>query len=200
MRKGRRTFDVDWGLVASCIMLVCSLLAFLALVVGCGCEPVARIPRLLHAKTSPELAPYVAAFEHAWSDSDGGPRYVNVPVIFVTELQAEREGWDDDVLAQCQMGILDVVEVRRSSWDDHPDVLYRQITIWHELGHCSLRRGHRVALGADSCPLSIMNPYIDPTVDCIDARGSRSDLYQAALVHELFEPYHRGWFPNDEND
>jgi hypothetical protein len=50
------------------------------------------------------------------------------------------------------------VRILKSWWDDTSET-NRMILIMHELGHCTLNKGHNDAMFNDGCPKSMMNSY-----------------------------------------
>lgn len=62
----------------------------------------------------------------------------------------------------------------------------REALIYHEMGHCVLRRVHQPALDAQGNPTSIMNPYT--------MAGVTFEEKETGYLDELFAPSNRGQF------
>lgn len=118
------------------------------------------------------FAPYVAKFE-ADSIAQGAPVKVdNLIVQFgVMDFSAER--------GDCTISgdLTPVITLDQEYWNstDEPG---REALIYHELGHCILRRVHRNTLNGDGIPISDMNKY---TIDSVTYQQ-----FRAQFVAELF--------------
>lgn len=55
----------------------------------------------------------------------------------------------------------------------------RKILIYHELGHCALRKQHQEFVDLNFCPFSIMYPYIESIEKCYP-------IYENSYIKELF--------------
>lgn len=72
---------------------------------------------------------------------------------------------DKPYLAYCVPALNSVV-ISSKHWREM-DSNKRRILIFHELGHCTLKREHVTDYRDDlSCPKSIMYPYMESLVDC----------------------------------
>lgn len=88
------------------------------------------------------------------------PNFRNMTTTFVESLS-------DGVLAYC-IPNFNIIKVDRNKWNSL-DELSKKLVLYHEWGHCTLRRPHVDPIYVNlyvSCPDSIMHPYIDPTVRC----------------------------------
>ena len=68
-----------------------------------------------------------------------------------------------------------IIQIRQSYWESTTET-YRQILMYHELGHCVLNRGHI----EPTLYLSIMNPHI--------MHSSLFDVNRSKYIDELFNP------------
>jgi hypothetical protein len=87
------------------------------------------------------------------------------------------------VLGYCVPSTNTVV-ISQQSWDKM-DIQSRKILLYHEWGHCTLKRDHTEDLKSpySFCPVSMMYPYIAPTNNCY------SEL-EGEYLEELFtNPY-----------
>lgn len=156
----------------------------LNLLVGCGAAPIEPIitprpiPTLLPPRTVDEpptltlghidppfviprvgqdyrVAQYLTDFENTY------PAYTTacIPVIF-----KDATHFAPYVVAQCYTNVPyvvapchtnGVIEVNQDRWDSFSVERQRNM-IWHELGHCLLRRPHLEGTYPDGCPISIM--------------------------------------------
>ena len=88
------------------------------------------------------------------------PNFKNMTTVFVSDISG-------DVLAYC-IPRLNTIRVSRHKWN-RMDLLSRKILLYHEWGHCTLKREHVTIEYSDYisvCPDSIMYPYMEPIVRC----------------------------------
>jgi hypothetical protein len=108
---------------------------------------------------------FLPFFENFKKDADKYkvvPDFKNMSTTFTNELP-------EGVLAYC-LPKFNTIKVSRAKWN-RLDPLSRKLLLYHEWGHCALRREHveyTYNYSIITCPDSIMYPYIDPTVRCYD--------------------------------
>lgn len=118
----------------------------------------------------------VEAFEVEW-----GQQVTNIDMFFVDRIAY----MDDTVIGACiivtggSRAYQRVIQVDRAAWGASDDADFREILIFHELGHCALNRGHNNALFVDNTARSIMNAVVNPV---LPAYRERRQYY----VNELF--------------
>lgn len=150
------------------------LIALILMLSSCGSGPtdVAGNPIL---RTNPEVpaprvaqdyraAPYLAEFESTY------PVYTtaNVPVIF-----EPASAFALNVVGYCFSS--GRITINQDRWDSFSAERQRNL-IWHELGHCLLRRAHSDETYADGCPKSIMHTHLIED-GCVAAHSEiRSEL------------------------
>ena len=148
-----------------------ALLALSLLVTGCGKsadgsnnQPVVDVG---------SFAPYVAQFEqNSVIYSASAVQVTNLKIQFGPMATAEERGVCDITGDQTP-----VITIDQAYWDSTTEDA-RKALIFHEMGHCVLRRLHLATLGTDGAPTSLMNPY---TID-----GSTYDAHQDSYLHELY--------------
>lgn len=129
-------------------------LTILIFIVGCGqptttvTDPEGRTKEVppIRRDHAPEFASFVKSFEDEYFKDAGSI------LMLLT----------DDVTPAHAVGTCDggyTVRIRKSFWLISSD-LTKKALIYHELGHCILRRHHNNALYPDGCPKSIMNAYL----------------------------------------
>lgn len=127
---------------------------------------------------NPELSYYIEAFESLYSID------VNYSVEFDTANETGGSTTSGVTVGVCQVWTSGYkrVLINKAWWDLQADVS-RKILMFHELGHCSLDRGHdNRRRESDNMPLSIMYPVINPIIQFY-ALGS---AYQQYYEEELF--------------
>jgi hypothetical protein len=84
-----------------------------------------------------------------------------------------------DIIARCHVSYLSTsrIEVSKEQWDILDDA-EKEESIFHELGHCILHRGHTSKRDELGVPTSIMYPYMIP--------GSMYLWRKNELMQELF--------------
>jgi hypothetical protein len=89
---------------------------------------------------------------------------------------------NSNILGQCTFrnGEQDVVEIDRFNWKTF-DETKKEFVVFHELGHCILKRGHLDAVDSDGNCLSVMHSSVD--LCKFDFTGVNRDLY----LDELFQ-------------
>lgn len=117
------------------------------------------------------FAPYVAKFE-ADSVAQGHPVQVTNLIVQFGAMDFSAERGDCTISGD----LTPVITLDETYWNstDEPG---REALIFHELGHCVLRRVHMNSLNQDGIPLSDMNAY---TLDSVTYQHFRSQ-YLAEL-------------------
>lgn len=155
-----------------------SIVFFLPLLIGCG-----------GPRVDPQFAPYVARFE-AEARNQGVPVTVRVSINFVENLR------DGKVVGLCHYvsGGDNYIEIDRGQWAIYTDT-QREVTIFHELGHCVLnRKNHR----NDTIPGTVdLNPgqHWSEPLDCSVMVGLGIPIDQLYLEYRsgyLRELFHEG--------
>lgn len=105
------------------------------------------------------------------------PNYGNLSITFSEKLEM--------ALAYC-IPDRNTIVVSRQSWE-MMDEARKKITLYHELGHCTLLREHTLTGYSEenTCPHSMMYPYIDVIRKC---------------YHTDEESYHYELFTNPNNE
>lgn len=109
-----------------------------------------------------EFLPFFEEFKKDAKKYQVTPDFSNMSTTFTGELS-------EGVLAYC-LPKFNTIKVSRPKWN-RLDVLSKKLLLYHEWGHCTLRREHVIQeynYGILTCPDSIMYPFIDPTVRCYD--------------------------------
>lgn len=135
----------------------------LALAQGCGREQTLDVG---------EFAPYVERFEEA-SRVNGTPLEVTDLVIRFGEMQTRTERGACEIADNATP----VIMLREDTWA-LMDEAEREELLFHEMGHCVLRRTHKSELNGKGLPGSIMNPYL--------IRGHIYQKNQSYYLRELF--------------
>lgn len=119
-----------------------------------------------------EFHPYVQRFEQEAS-RNGAPLQVSDLIIRYGAMQNALER------AACELtdGETPLIIVRQDTWDRMSDA-EREELMFHEMGHCILKRKHNSNLTDDGYPESIMNPYM--------IRGTLYETFRNAYLAELF--------------
>ncbi len=120
----------------------------------------------------PEFQDYAKSFDKDSKKHDVKIDYYRLVTIF------------SNSTAQGQLGYcmphLNLVVISRRSWQ-YLDNNSRKLLLYHEWGHCLLRREH-VENSFDFptyCPMSIMHPYIEPSQRCYNK--STQEFYDREL-------------------
>lgn len=138
-----------------------SLLLILVSITACGKErrPTIQFGRIV----PPEVETYVVSFENHY-----GKKLDNIRFDFV-DLQRP-------TLARCWMDE-HAIELDKDYWDNAVETT-RELLIFHELGHCELRREHMNERHSDHRPVSIMNSILIWYVDYL--------AHKQTYIDELF--------------
>ena len=149
------------------VSLICVLLSLTA--VGCGQASTQSASAL---ETNPEFQPYISRFEQL-SETAGNPVKVTNLKIQFGKLSNPRERgvceFSDDTTP--------TITISEDIWNQIDDS-EREELVFHELGHCVLRRKHLAGNSEKGIPNSIMNPY--------SIRGSIYEQNRDAYLGELF--------------
>jgi Zn-dependent protease with chaperone function len=145
------------------LILFIQLVGALALAQSCAKEPVLDVG---------EFAPYVARFEDE-SRLQGNPTEVNNLIIRYGEMLSPMERGACEIAEGQTPSII----IRQETWDKM-DEFEREELLFHEMGHCVLRRMHKSDISTKGVPSSIMNPYL--------IRGSIYRKNQGYYLRELF--------------
>ncbi len=144
-------------------------LFWLMILTGCTHKPTYDV--------TPEALSYVASFE-ADSIIQNRPVHINdLIIVFDSELP-------NGTLGSCYYEPTPRVVINPIWWSN-ANPIYREIMMYHELGHCILKRGHTFyhkLMKNDFYPISLMyTSSITP-----DVYENNKEYY----VHELFYPYY----------
>ena len=108
-----------------------------------------------------EFSEYFEEFDSDSKKYKVVPYYSNLTTTFVNDI-------DNSILAYC-IPKLNIVKVSRKKWNEL-DIESRKLLLYHEWGHCALRREHVTDDTSFNtlylCPSSIMHPYINPVRSC----------------------------------
>lgn len=80
----------------------------------------------------------------------------SISIIFVDEITAQSKF----VFVGYCYAPTNSIEILRSYWKTIPTIT-KQMLIFHELGHCLLKKHHDPTLQNDTCGASIMLPHLD---------------------------------------
>jgi hypothetical protein len=113
--------------------------------VGCGKAPTYDVPE--------EFAPYVERFQQEAAANGVHLSITDLRVQFGQMRSASETG-------ACEINgdETPTITVNQAAWDRRSDA-EREELMYHELGHCALKRQHNLARAHDGRPASIMNPY-----------------------------------------
>ena len=122
-----------------------------------------------------DFAPYVAKFEALSTQYSPSAIQVTNLIIQYGDLQSAQER----AICTIDGNNTPTITVRQDTWQtmSEPE---REELIFHEMGHCVLRRGHIATITAQGLPASMMNPYL--------ISGPIYASYQAYYLNELFNP------------
>lgn len=118
------------------------------------------------AYQEPALYPYAQQFEHQYNRSTN----------LVTMVFIDAPLTDTTFLGDCWS--YGTVEIVRRTWETISET-QKHLLIYHELGHCVLKRPHRDDIYDDHCPKSIMNS--------IEAYDFCYDRHKEEMDKELFD-------------
>lgn len=119
-----------------------------------------------------EFIPFFEAFKKDAEKYNVVPDFKNMTTTFTPELS-------ENILAYC-LPRFNSIKVSKAKWD-RLDNVSRKLLLYHEWGHCTLRRDHVEDIHQNilsTCPDSIMHPYIDPIVKCYNIN---TDWYDKEL-------------------
>jgi hypothetical protein len=123
-------------------------------------------PEIIH-EIDPEFNTYLTRFE-----SHFGSKIDDITIIFGCP--------DNNKAAVCYYETR-VIEVDPVNWDNSSDLRKEQL-IFHELGHCVLRRFEHIDTHTDGCPDSIMRSYTFTEWEIDNCYEPDHDFY----INELF--------------
>lgn len=106
-----------------------------------------------------EFYPYFNQFKQDADAHKTIPRFSNLSTVFVNKLEG-------GVLAYC-LPKFNTVKVSKERWNEMSSY-DRKLLLYHEWGHCTLRREHVETYDSvpSGCPTSIMYPYMEPIIQC----------------------------------
>jgi len=119
-----------------------------------------------------EFIPFFEAFKKDADKYNVIPNFQNMTTTFIPELS-------EGVLAYC-IPKFNSIRVSKAKWN-RLDAISRKLLLYHEWGHCALKREHVEDLYPNLisvCPDSIMHPYIDPIARCYNIN---TDWYDKEL-------------------
>lgn len=122
------------------LILILSAIALSA----CGRAPVLEVG---------EFAPYVERFEQTALELGSPVQVMDLQIRF-GEVQKETE----NAVCEIRSGQTPVIIVNPLAWERLSEV-DREALMFHEMGHCVLRRKHVQAETEEGVPVSLMNPY-----------------------------------------
>jgi Zn-dependent protease with chaperone function len=124
---------------------------------------------------APEFNSYLENFKRDAAIHKAAPDLANLTITFSEKLNM--------ALAFC-IPKTNTIRVSKSSWDLMNN-RERKLTIYHELGHCALKRDHalRVYFQKGTCPSSLMYPYMEYIKKCYE-------VYEDEYHYELFKNPH----------
>ncbi|HFA50910.1 MAG TPA: hypothetical protein ENJ95_18020 [Bacteroidetes bacterium] len=110
----------------------------------------------------PALWPYYEAFE-----KEGAERGLVIDLAADNILGKIEELPEEHVAGQCSYGtaVDSEVTIDQGFWNDFSSHYIREMVVFHELGHCYLKRGHKEGAHPDGTCLSIMRSGLE---DCRD--------------------------------
>ena len=116
---------------------------------------------------------YVTGFEAVSIEQGAAVKVTNLVIQFGPVQQENERG-----ACEITPGQTPTIVVNRAKWDRLTD-LEREEFLYHELGHCVLRRLHKATLDTSSGnPLSIMHP--------VGLDGRLYNTHRDTYLHELF--------------
>jgi hypothetical protein len=155
-------FELSLKPVLNCLKSLCMTASLLGLL-ACG-KPVRNLG---------QFEPYVEAFEKASSSANHS--------VVVNFLEMKFGPLPSETLALCTLGVdVPLITVNQSLWQTLTEA-QRQLVIFHELGHCVLKRAHQNIQGTGGrLKQSIMDAH---PLDLTDYTTYRTDY-----LAELFNP------------
>lgn len=137
--------------------------------------------------TEKEFIPLLEEFKKDANKYKIVPDFRNMSTTFTPTLP-------EGVLAYC-VPVFNAIKVSKEKWDELDD-LSKKLLLYHEWGHCALKREHVTVVhfySLKTCPESIMYPYIDTIAQCYDISPQ---WYET----ELFtNPNNRGLIPQGDS-
>ena len=156
------------------------LLPFFALALFAACQKedpdTVIFTEKTYADVDPELWPFYQEFEEQAALRG---LLVDLNEFGVTGVIEELN--PDGVAGQCTYGshVADVA-IDQSFWENSNSVYFKEMVVFHELGHCFLHRGHEEAVLPNGTCASIMRSGVE---DCRDNYGPQT---RSAYLDELF--------------
>lgn len=153
------------------------LLTFMIFLGSCGEDPDFEVEQmLLYPGVDHRLWPYFERFE-----SEGEQRgiTINLNNLNIEGIIASIN--EDHIAGTCQFSGTNprLVTIDSDFWNSSGD-LFREFIVFHELGHCALRRDHDESASSSGVCLSIMR---SGTTDCFDQYSTDTRAY---YLDELF--------------
>ncbi len=126
---------------------------------------------------APELQTYFEEFEY-----QGALRSIQINLADANIIGKIEELGEEHVAGQCTYGaaIDNEITIDKGFWNDFPQLLVREMVVFHELGHCYLDRGHTEGAKSNGACISIMRSGLG---DCFDNYNSAT---RVAYLDELF--------------
>ncbi len=151
--------------------------AFLLILFLIGCRPDANEDTLIHSDVA-VLHDFLSTFE--LEAASRGFR-INLDELDIDVVIEEID--DDNVAGTCQYSPNrpNLVTIDRSFWDSASDI-WREMVVFHELGHCVLGRGHREDMDENGSCLSIIQSGLGTCI--LRYNQVNRDYY----IDELFFP------------
>ena len=120
-----------------------------------------------------EFAPYVSSFEQK-SQEVGAPIQVTDLKMRFGDLQAAQE----DGVCEIKEGETPTITIDQTAWSVM-DETTREAVVFHELGHCVLKRVHDNTLDKVGMPVSLMYPtQMDSSIYSLNQVQYNRELFQ----------------------
>ena len=131
--------------------------------------------------TEKDFIPFLEEFKKDADKYKVVPDFRNMSTMFTPRLS-------EGVLAYC-VPRFNVIKVSKQKWDEL-DNLSKKLLLYHEWGHCALKREHVTVVHFYSlkrCPESIMYPYMDTMTQCynISPQWYKTELFTNPNNREL---------------
>jgi hypothetical protein len=144
---------------------IVTLISILAILSGCGRAQVVEI--------DPEFMPFVDQFMQDSRDNGNPVQVSDLKMHFGPTASPQEAG-----VCEIKGSETPEVTINKDAWNDMTVEEQKEL-LYHEMGHCVLKRKHRSDLLKDGSPASIMNPYTMDNYTFVK--------YEAYYVQELFQ-------------